>query len=94
VTRLLRAREVAALLGVALHWWYRHRRALEAEGFPAPVRLSRGVARWDPAAIEGWLAARRGDVSGWQAKLDMRFESLEPPAGRGHHGTQAHPLSD
>jgi predicted DNA-binding transcriptional regulator AlpA len=55
---LLTAPQVAAALGYRHAWFLRHRARLEADhGFPAPVDGC-GM-RWDPAAIEDWLDARR-----------------------------------
>lgn len=95
MTRLLRAREVAGLLGVTLTWWYRNRRGLEAQGFPRPVRLGARLDRWDAVAIEAWVARHRGDdVAGWRARLAARLDAPAVPVGRGRHGTQANPLPD
>jgi len=56
--QLLTAPQVAGLLGYRPGWFTRHRSRLEAEhGFPQPVDGC-GM-RWDPAAIEDWLDARR-----------------------------------
>lgn len=55
---LLTAPQVAAALGYRHAWFLRNRARLEAEhGFPRPVDGC-GM-RWDPAAIEDWLDARR-----------------------------------
>lgn len=56
--QLLTAPQVAAALGYRYGWFIRHRARLEADhSFPAPVD---GLGlRWDPAAIEDWLDARR-----------------------------------
>jgi predicted DNA-binding transcriptional regulator AlpA len=63
---LLTAHQVAMALALdsALSF-HRRRRALEADhGFPEPVP---GLGlRWDPAAIEAWLARRRGAPAGGQ----------------------------
>lgn len=72
IARLLRARDVAALLGWSVNYWYRRRSALEAAGFPRPLRVGKLGTRWDPAAIEAWLAAQRGDPAGWEARLVTR----------------------
>lgn len=55
---LLTAHQVAAALSLrSARSFHNRRAALEAEGFPRPVR---GLPdRWDPAAIEAWLAAQR-----------------------------------
>lgn len=56
--QLLTAPQVARALGYRHAWFLRHRARLEAEhGFPGPVDGC-GL-RWDPAAIEDWLDARR-----------------------------------
>lgn len=84
---LLTFPEVAERLGVPLNSLYRNHRVLREEhGFPAPVPgLGR---RWDPQAIENWLATQRGEpvpigqllppdtttaeVFDWQQELDRR----------------------
>lgn len=55
---LLTAHQVAAALSLrSARSFLGRRAALEAEGFPRPVR---GLPdRWDPAAIEAWLSAQR-----------------------------------
>jgi predicted DNA-binding transcriptional regulator AlpA len=78
---LLRTPEVAALLAMSVESFYRRRAALDAAGFPKPVP-GMGV-RYDPLAIQEWLAAQRtrpgattpplDDVAGWQAELDRRL---------------------
>jgi predicted DNA-binding transcriptional regulator AlpA len=81
VRPLLTARDVAALLGVTVSYWYRRRRALEAAGFPPPVPALGN--RWDPVAIERWLAAQRGEAlvepAEWEQRLAAR---LDTPAVR------------
>lgn len=74
--RLLRAREVAAVLGRSVDWWRKNRRALEEAGFPRPVP---GIGLWDPAAIEAWLAlfrpgGGRDETAGWEARLAARLD--------------------
>lgn len=56
--RLITATGVAELLGITRRQFMARRRRLEAEhGFPPPVA---GLPdRWDPVAIEGWLAQQR-----------------------------------
>jgi predicted DNA-binding transcriptional regulator AlpA len=82
VRPLLTARDVAALLGVTVSYWYRRRRALEAAGFPPPVPALGN--RWDPVAIERWLAAQRGEAlaepADWEQRLAARLDT--PAAGR------------
>lgn len=77
---LLTATQVSRVLGHRSPTWFpRHRTRLEAEGFPLPVK---GVGpRWDPLAIEAWLAQQRpaahstapatGD---WEARLMARLQ--------------------
>jgi len=69
---LLKHGQVAQLLGHSADWFSRHRAQLEAQGFPRPVP---GCGRrWDPAAIEAWLAAQRpGAVDEWEARLRARL---------------------
>ena len=76
---LLRAPEVAALLGMSVRAFHAARARLRDRGFPAPVP---GMGpRYDPRAIEAWLARAQGkaaasppveDIAGWQAELDRR----------------------
>lgn len=54
---LLDASEVAKRLGRSRSWFYDHQKELDAAGFPRPLPV---VDRWDPAAIDAWLAAQRG----------------------------------
>lgn len=80
---LLDAPALAHLLGISTTRFLRRRPQLEMEhGFPPPVR---GLAlRWDPLAIEAWLAAQRqGAVSvtvapahDWEAILAARAQAL------------------
>lgn len=52
---------LARLLGRSLAWWDKNRARLYALGFPQPVP---GMGkRWDPVAIENWLAQQRGELS-------------------------------
>ena len=56
--QLLTAPMVARGLSRSVGWFLRNRADLESDhGFPAPVDGC-GM-RWDPAAIEDWLDARR-----------------------------------
>lgn len=77
---LLTAREVAQLLGMTRAAWYRRRPALEAAGFPPPVPALGN--RWDPAAIERWLAAQRGEAppepADWGQRLAARLDTPAP----------------
>lgn len=59
MTRLLTMREVAARLGYGYDWFRKHRAALERDHkFPAMVP---GCGfRWDPRAIDRWLARQDG----------------------------------
>lgn len=52
----LDAAGVAALLGRPTEWFYRHREALEAAGFPKRLPV---VRLWERAAVEAWLARQR-----------------------------------
>ncbi len=77
---LLTAREVAQLLGLTRAAWYRRRPALEAAGFPPPVPALGN--RWDPAAIDRWLAEQRGETpaepAGWEQRLAARLDTPAP----------------
>lgn len=44
---------VARRLGRSRSWFYEHRKELERQGFPAPLPI---VDRWDPAAVDAWIA--------------------------------------
>lgn len=83
---LLARGAVARLLGLTTPRFLRLRGRLEAEqGFPPPVP---GLAlRWDPRAIEDWLAARRAApaaaasesspaLDAWEATLAARADTL------------------
>ena len=50
---LLCAAGVARRLGRSRAWFFAHRTELEAKGFPKPLAV---VGRWDPAAIDRWVA--------------------------------------
>ena len=54
--QLLTSAQVAAKLGHRLGWFYGHRAALEARGFPLPVDGCGN--RWDQLAIDRWLDAQ------------------------------------
>ncbi|WP_206934188.1 hypothetical protein [Roseococcus thiosulfatophilus] len=59
--RLLTSHQVAELLGLRPRQFGARRAGLEAAGFPGPVA---GLPdRWDPLAIEAWLAAQRGETA-------------------------------
>lgn len=52
---------LARRLRVSKDWWFRHRRALEGLGFPAPVK---GIPNhWDPVAIRAWLDSQLPDYA-------------------------------
>jgi predicted DNA-binding transcriptional regulator AlpA len=51
--RLLDAAGVALKLLRSRSWFYQHRAELEAANFPRPLPI---VDRWDPAAIDRWIA--------------------------------------
>lgn len=84
---LLTIRQVGVLLSHSQQWFNHHRARLEGEGFPKPV-AGLGM-RWDPVAIDGWLARQRGeappatqaapasaDILRWQAQLDANATRL------------------
>ena len=81
--------EVAAHLGISLNRFYRSRRGLRATGFPEALPSLPG--RYDPLAIEGWIAGFRGtalaspanavelstdDHVRWAEIIDQRAERL------------------
>lgn len=80
---LINTAEVAELLGMTVHTFYRRRAQLHRVGFPNPVP-GMGI-RYDPLAIQAWLARQRtasatpapppmqDDVAGWQGELDRRL---------------------
>ena len=79
---MLRRVQVAALLDMTYASLSCALPGLRARGFPEPVPGSRG--RYDPRAIEAWLARPRGegprdpqppveDLAAWQAELDRRL---------------------
>lgn len=56
---MLSPAEVAGLFrGQSAEWFYRERRALEAEGFPGPCWGNRAGTCYDPLAIGLWQVAR------------------------------------
>lgn len=80
--RLLTMREVAERLAHGYDWFRRQRKTLERdEGFPKPV--SGCGNRWDPRAIDRWLAAQGGpavtvnvDIADVANKLDGRARQI------------------
>jgi hypothetical protein len=87
--RLITATEVAELLGITRLQFLARRRRLEAEhDFPAAVA---GLPdRWDPLAIEGWLASQRrasppgpDPAAEAEAVLISRARAMHAAAGRG-----------
>lgn len=61
MTPLLDRAGVARRLSVSMDWIYRNIDRLD--GFPPPVFGRGRGARWDPLAIDKWLALRRGDIA-------------------------------
>ena len=56
-TKLLNMREVGERLGHGYHWFRKRRHAMQKDqGFPEPVRTC-GL-RWDPRAIDAWIAGQ------------------------------------
>jgi predicted DNA-binding transcriptional regulator AlpA len=81
---VIRAREVAALLGRSSGGFYAHQRELEAAGFPAKDALLGG---WHRAAVEGWVAKRAGGVQSLALDVErdaMRGEIHAQAARRRH----------
>jgi len=87
--------QAADALGLTVDGFCRRRARLEAGGFPRPLPGLR--RRYDPLAIEGWLARLRGSANAppdaaappepgsdaaFQAELDRRALSLA--TARGH----------
>ena len=68
---LIDARQVAERLGRGVSWFYCTRQTLiDKHGFPDPVP---GIGlRWDPVAIDRWLAAQCGEAPPALAKLSGR----------------------
>jgi prophage regulatory protein len=54
-TRILRRREVQALVGLARSTIYQ---AVAAGTFPAPIHLTQRSVGWVAAEVEAWIAAR------------------------------------
>jgi len=52
--RLLHPQQAATLLGVTVHWLYRH-----AHHLPFTRRLSRKALRFSESALQQWLKTRR-----------------------------------
>lgn len=75
MTKLLTMRQVGERLGHGYHWFRKRRFKLEREdGFPKPVR---GVGlRWDPAAIDAWLAAQREPQGQTASRVEV---TIQPP---------------
>ena len=74
--------QVAEALKITPRMFRRRRPAMEAAGFPRPLPGLRG--RWDPLAIEAWLATLRqpltaavaaGDDRALQAEMDRRAQA-------------------
>jgi len=94
--RLLRLGDVAYRLNVSIGWLQRNTvRLREQNGFPAPIAaLSRREHRYDPVAVDAWVARCRGvaptaavtDAGGgeqdWAAILDQRAAGFARPPGR------------
>jgi len=86
---LLDRAAVARRLGISVERLYRQRRALEADGFPAPAFGRMSGERWDPAAIDRWLDAKlppaktagfpncdSGTEDDWADRLDGRVAAV------------------
>jgi predicted DNA-binding transcriptional regulator AlpA len=56
---LLARPQVVERLNVTEDWFYRHRRDLEAEGFPKSLPGFK-QGRWCPQAVEAWIARHSG----------------------------------
>lgn len=59
--RLLKPEEVSAKLGLNKPAFFALRR--REKSFPAPVRMSPRVLRWDEAEIDNWLTKQKETVS-------------------------------
>lgn len=82
---LLTRAQLLVVINRKTDWFSRHRKRLEAQGFPKPVP---GLGnRWDPVALEQWRASARGDridpppfrkelERDWGAELDRRAGEL------------------
>lgn len=87
--RLITATQVAEVLGISRRQFMARRRRLEAEhDFPRPVA---GLPdRWDPLAIDAWLASQRPAAppapsaeDAAEAVLIGRARAMHAAAGRG-----------
>src|SRR5690348_1284897 len=67
---VIRAPEVARLMGHSAGWFYGHRAELEKQGFPPKDGLLGG---WHKAAVTDWLARRGGVIE--QLALDEEREA-------------------
>lgn len=52
---ILKAREVAAELGVSRSWLYR---SIARGAFPAPIQIGRQATGWPASEVRAWLASR------------------------------------
>jgi predicted DNA-binding transcriptional regulator AlpA len=59
-SRVFDARDIAAMAGRSVGWFYARRRELEGEGFPRRDDLLGG---WHKSAVEQWFARRAGAAS-------------------------------
>lgn len=91
---LLTTAQAAAKLGHTVEWLYRHRKALEAKGFPPPIDAL--GHRYDPVAIDLWLdrqlpahltvrpsEAPGGEVIDWAARLRERAQAIATGGRKG-----------
>ncbi len=69
--------DAAAALGRSARWLARHRAALEAAGFPAPLPMRLG---YDPDAVRAFIERRRAAEANpdgaWHDALDQRAAAL------------------
>lgn len=83
--KLLNMREVGERLGHSYHWFRKRRRAMERDQhFPGPITTC-GL-RWDPRAIDEWVAAQGQTATphldggdgprNFAAELDARAEEI------------------
>ncbi|MFW5642032.1 MAG: hypothetical protein ACOCY0_04615 [Roseicyclus sp.] len=72
---LLKADELAELLGYSRARLGQILPALYDQGFPRPLPGFAG-RRWDPVAIDRWLATQRGDTppADWSHELAQRLD--------------------
>ena len=70
---LLTKHGVAERLYHTLHWFAYHRAKLEAAGFPPPVPAC--GERWDPQAIDNWIARQRGETV--ETTIDPHIQAAE-----------------